>query len=285
MKKLILISAIIFTFLTNLFSQNTQKYPDAYAAPTVKAFAQDLYTNGFLDEAESEFRRYLFMSGTNDIESIQSLSYIYNEKNNLSGINWLCDNFYTGTLTKENLLMKSVQGRLIFKQRNLDDYLNFTNTIVPLLIPENVVFTNLVNICTLLLQQNIEDAKNAAAFANESAPETFGGLNNLFLSYKYKKPGLALFLSMLVPGSGKWYAGSIKTGFTSFLSVGGFIGTTVYYGITTKWKSWQPYVFGSLSLILYITDVYGSYQAAKRYNEAEYRHLCEEADKIHETLY
>ncbi len=148
-------------------------------------------------------------------------------------------------------------------------------------------FADLIKASGFVLNKNITDLSQLCTLSVEAQGESspFLKLGELASSYKLKKPGVALLLSTLIPGSGKWYTGSFGAFASSFLTIGTFAAGTVVTGIQSNWKSWQPYVFGVCGLVLYIADLYGSYQSAKRYNDVLYRHLCDETEKIYETLY
>ena len=289
MKKLL---PLFLLFLaTSVFAQ---KAPQAYSPEVTKAFAFDLYQNGFYQEAESEFLRYLYTSSQVDETALLTLATIYNNENNLSGINWICNNFLEdlknstkpGTEiklgTEEKLFLS--QGRMIFKTGDRGGFSDFKTKLNPSLDSYSLDFKNIIVLSDLILNLNFSEAKNLALEAT-SNNQTFADLSNSLNEYKLKKPGLGLFLSMICPGAGKWYSGSFSQGLSSFLSVGGFAAATVYTGIESQWKSWRPYVFGTCGLVLWITDIYGAYQASKRYNATLYRELCETTETVYETLF
>lgn len=292
MKKVFIIPGLIF-LLT--YTAIASPPPAPYEASTVKAFADSLYNEGFLSQAESEYKRYLFsfdsdiqQEVTQDLEfqsSLNSLCNIYKSRQNKSGINWLKNNFYRYAQPPLKEKINLIQGKYIFMERNPTAFEAFCQPLEEETFSPD--FSSLIKASVFVLNKDIPALKEVCSLNVQSRGESsiFIKLGELADSYKLKKPGAALLFSMFLPGSGRWYTGSFGAFTGSFLSIGSFVAGTVVTGIQTKWKSWQPYVFGACGLVLYIADLYGSYQSAKRYNDALYRHLCEETEAIYEKLY
>lgn len=266
------------------FSAFAQKAPDPYSPEVTKNFAFDLYQTGFYDEAESEFRRYLFTTSTIDENAVLTLTSIYNEKNNLTGINWIFQNIRPQLSIASKEKIDLVQGRLIFRNGDRDNFSQFTTSIQNDFENYSLDFKNLIPLSNLILYRNFEEAKELAKKAAEQN-QIFIDVSNSLNDYREKSPGLALTLSMLLPGGGKFYTGSYSQGLSSLLSVASFASACVYSGIDSEWKSWQPYVYGGCGLVLWIVDIYGSYQSAKRYNAALYRDLCTTTEKVYEEIF
>lgn len=305
MKKF-LIFLICSTFMIMLNAQNfnmpvsPKEVPSPYQPEVLKGFADSLYDDGFLSQAESEYKRLLFAlpqtdpedsskieeayENTTMQESLSALTNIYKKQQNVSGIEWLSENFYytSNLFVKEK--MNYVQAEFIFKSRNAENFSLFTAKIEKDKQSFSPDFSNLIDVSSLILDNDIKGLKNLCSNLVTINPD-YEKLNELCQSYKLKKAGLALFFSMVIPGSGKWYTGSFGAFVSSFITIGSFVAGTVVTGIQTEWKSWQPYVFGTVGVVLYIAELYGAYQSAKRYNAALYRTLCEETEKIYEKEY
>lgn len=287
MKKLILTVTFIFAIFSIQAQNKTDRLwqPSPYDAEVLKAFADSLYNQGFLTQAEGEYKRFLFSSDDcQNQEVLLALTNIYKKQKNADGITWLRDNFYDKAQPPVKEKMNFVQAEFIFNKQDTQGFKFFSDSIVPDRKDFSPDFKNLVDISELILKNDIGGLKAfcpAAAKVNSD----FENLNLLCQSYKSKSPGLALFLSSLIPGSGKWYTGSFGAFASSFLTISSFATGTVVTGIQSQWKSWQPYVFGSCGVILYIAELYGSYQSAKRYNASLFRLLCEETEKLYEKEY
>ena len=292
MKKIIVLF-LLSAFVFKGFSQ-AGALPEPFAPQTVKAFADSLFLDGFLDEAEGEYRRSLFTGGSQNglfalsekegEDAVLKLTSIYHTNKDKSGILWLDSNFINKVSVPLQEKIGIVEGGLLFLERDLENFSLFKEKINPLSQGFSPDFSNLLQISSLVLENQIQQA---AEITKEAVllNEVFAPLNNAFSAYKTKRPGLALFLSCLLPGIGKWYGGTFSGFVTDFLMVGSFAAGTVVTGIQSEWKDWRPYVFGSAGLILWIVDIYGSYQNAKRYNAAQYRVLCQETDKVYEEIF
>lgn len=286
-KKCLIFTTLFLISCTAMFAA-----PAPFESQVVKAFADSLYQEGFLSQAEGEYKRYLFQVEFTEApkseyqSSLLSLCNIYKAQNDKAGITWLKNGFFNFAEPPVKEKINLVQGSFLFKERNQEAFSLFVNsdTVSGQYSLFNPEFVNLITASDLLLKKDIS---GLSAFCSTLVPQysEYETLAQLSADYKTKSPGLALFLSMIVPGSGKWYTGSFGTFFSSFLTIGSFVAGTVYTGIQTEWKSWQPYVFGVCGLVLYITDIYGSYQSAKRYNDALFRILCEETEKLYDVTY
>jgi hypothetical protein len=97
---------------------------------------------------------------------------------------------------------------------------------------------------------------------------------------KYKSPGVALALSTLVPGTGKIYTGDWKDGVVSMLIISSMAYES-YVGFHTRGtRSVLGWVFGGLTIGFYGGNIYGSWHAAKRYNQRLDNEIHDEAYKL-----
>ena len=284
---------LIILLSTRLYGQSKTSatdLPSPYAPAVLKSFADSLYEEGFLSQAEGEYKRYLFTQSpllpeNQDLQSsLLTLSNIYKKQKDTNGITWLRQNFYDSAITPVKETINFIQAGFVFKTRNASDFSILETSFEEDKADFSRVFTDLIDTSMLVLHNDIDRLKNKCERLSKTNVD-YEKLNSLCLDYKIKSPGLALFLSTIIPGSGKWYTGSFGAFVSSFLMIGSFVSGTVITGIQTEWKSWQPYVFGSCGLVLYIAEIYGAYQSAKRYNQAQYRSICEEIDKLYEKDY
>lgn len=89
------------------------------------------------------------------------------------------------------------------------------------------------------------------------------------LNVKRKSPAIATLMSVVIPGSGKFYAGEKKDAVVSFLTVG-LMAFQAYRGFSKNGvKSTYGWIFGGLGGAFYIGNLYGSNHAAKRYNKRQ----------------
>lgn len=73
-----------------------------------------------------------------------------------------------------------------------------------------------------------------------------------------KSPWVAAGLSTVIPGLGKVYAGQIGEGASSFLIVGSLMAATAENACKEGWTNWKTLLFGSLSAVFHIGNIYGS---------------------------
>lgn len=278
---------IIYIFIAAVFALPCfgQKAPNPFSPDLIKEFAFDLYQTGFYDEAESEFRRYLFTAGVIiDENAVLTLNSIYDQKNDMAGNSWIFDNFNLSLSPFALEKVSLTKSKLLLHTQDAEAFNDFQQTLGQNADKFSLDFHNIVDISQLVLANNITDARTKAQSATEDNL-IFSPLSLYLSDYKTKSPGLALFLSMICPGAGKWYTSSFAQGVSSFLTISSFASACVYSGIKTEWKSWRPYAYGTCGAILYIVDIYGAYQSAKRYNTRIYKELVTNTEKIYEALY
>jgi len=84
--------------------------------------------------------------------------------------------------------------------------------------------------------------------------------------YRYKKPGIALGLSALIPGLGKVYSKDWKDGLISLL----FVATNTWQAYRGFSKdgigSAYGWIFGTMAVGFYGSNLYGSWKSANDYN-------------------
>lgn len=90
-----------------------------------------------------------------------------------------------------------------------------------------------------------------------SEAKTLSAIRNEF-PLRDKSPWVAAGLSTVVPGLGKVYAGHIGEGISSFLLVGSLMSITAENAYKEGWNNWKTILFGSLSAVFHISNIYGS---------------------------
>ncbi|MCR4734581.1 MAG: hypothetical protein K5829_06230 [Treponema sp.] len=276
-------------FSTFLFAQKAQ-LPDPYSSKAVKAFADSLFSDGFFEEAEAEYKRFIFLNKDSAFDFLQdsifSLTAIYNQENNKAGSEWLYNNFYGRNEGQMDEKILKLYSRLLFLERNPDDFSNLFNLTKTKIKTFSTELQFILPFSDFLLKKDIKAAEKICIdFNNSILSDNFKNISNLCKTYKPKSPGLALFFSALLPGSGKIYTGSLQGGISSFFYVGGFAAGSIYSAINFGWKDWRPYTFGTAALCFYAAELYGAYKSAKRYNQALYLEICKETDSLYEEIF
>jgi hypothetical protein len=86
---------------------------------------------------------------------------------------------------------------------------------------------------------------------------------------KRKSPGLALAMSAIVPGTGKFYTHDYIDGIFSMLSIG-VTGYQAIRGFQDKGtKSTYGWIYATVATGFYLGNVYGAFSSAKRYNKRQ----------------
>ena len=282
MKKSILLIITLF-MVTRVFAQN------AYSPEMLKAFADDLYVQGFWDEAESEYKRYFFAvnNAAIDDNSVLNLSHIYFQEKNKTGIEWINNNLKKSCGFAVQSRLEYIDASFMFRERNAGAWHLFYGSLLERteylekLSPEWKI---LYALSLEILEKNI---KLAAETANKGTlySSSFASVAVACENYNQKSGALALCMSALVPGTGKWYSGNFWTGLSDFFTIGSCTAAAVYYGKQKGAKDWRPWTYGSLAALFYIVDLYGSYTGTRRYNSAQYNNLCVQVDNLYEQLY
>ena len=114
---------------------------------------------------------------------------------------------------------------------------------------------------------------NKAELTYNDIEKTIPGKNSAFIpvfaridNAKYKKPGLALAMSAVLPGAGKAYTGNWKDGLISLVFVGGTAFQAVRYYNMKGPKNGFFIAYASIATSFYIGNLYGSYKAARKHN-------------------
>jgi tetratricopeptide (TPR) repeat protein len=99
------------------------------------------------------------------------------------------------------------------------------------------------------------------------------------LNLPRKKPLLALFLSAIIPGSGKFYLGRKYDGAFSFLLTTSSALITYYY--YHQRKTFQTFLAGSLTIFFYTGNIYGSWIGARLFNKKLDQRYLEELERTY----
>jgi hypothetical protein len=89
---------------------------------------------------------------------------------------------------------------------------------------------------------------------------------------------LAMAMSTIVPGTGRFYTGDWKDAIISMITIG-VTGYQAYRGFTIKGtKSAYGWVYGTIATGFYLGNIYGSFSSAKRYNKRKSEKLDQKID-------
>ena len=99
--------------------------------------------------------------------------------------------------------------------------------------------------------------------------DQYSSIYNKIEQSHFVKPGLAVGLSAVIPGLGRIYAKDTKDGLVSALFVGSF-GYQTYRRFSNRgFSDVGGWIYGGLALGFYLSNLYGTYQSAKYYNNKQ----------------
>lgn len=235
-------------------------------------FGQYLYNTNQFNLASEEFERAVFFEPTDSLSNIMLFKTysILNQKDKAlaSYINYSHDSM----LTRMPNQYGTLYAKLLIKTEAYDDCLNF--------IENNCCLTQKTQyyITTMLVQKNWEEAWQSANELSGNEPNISPLLKLVEKSKqtKYKKPFTGALFSAIIPGSGKIYAGSWQDGVIGFLmtSISGYLAYRAY----DKYGYKNPYTWftGAMAVGYYSGNVYGGYNAVKKYNFKKEDELVDE---------
>jgi len=226
------------------------------------AFAQYLFSSKQYPLAAQELERIVFMEPGN-INAKNQLITAYRKANDWqTGINkiksWYPQNNPDSTMAKEWIKLLLLNHEFPNAQSYLNNKPNLSH-------PE-------VGYYLFAAYMLSEDFKSAARLINDNYPghhtesRELSSILQRQQAFHFKNPGLALSLSALIPGLGKVYTKDWKDGLISFL----FVATNAwqaYRGFSKDGiQSVYGWVFGTMAIGFYGSNLYGSWKSAADYN-------------------
>ncbi len=204
----------------------------------------------------------LFMAPDN-IEVRKNLILSYRKSNQFTqGLNrikeWYPDLIQDKAIFQENIKLNLLNGGFTDALHSLEKH--------SLLPPGE---KNYYQLSGMVLQKNWQGATKFIDIYQDLPWPGFTELCNLVQQHeliKFRKPGKALALSVVIPGLGKVYSKDWKDGLISFL----FVATNVFQAYRGFSKdgisSVYGWIFGTLSFGFYAGNLYGSWKSAKDFN-------------------
>ena len=263
--------SIVFLFLlitVNSFAQDYHSYENS-----VK-FGKFLYNTKQYDIAIQEFERAVFLN-PKDTLAYLFLFKSYNRTNQFESALKSYDRLF-GHLDIKTMPASfgtEYLDGLILNNR-LGEGENFVN--------ENIYFEDKPNyrLSLLLMERKWEKANSFTSQNTEVLSRSLMNIVEQSQTIKYKKPALAASMSAIIPGSGKIYAKQWKDGVVSFLltSLSGWLTYRAFskYGS----KNVYPWIMGAITTGYYSGNIYGSYHAAKNYNNQREHELTSKVRDI-----
>jgi tetratricopeptide (TPR) repeat protein len=256
LKKYVKTFGLLVFLVSNGYSQNL------YDLDHTKKYADFLFQSRQYKLAAMEFERLLFMDPENKTARIQLIkSCRFSDQFNQAITHirlWYPDQITDEDLFREYYKLNMLNG----------DYNEAIHSL------ENQSFltrdeSKYYRASSLLMQKKWDEASEYFSEPMGNDTPGFAELSELAArqnQIKYRKPGMALAFSTLVPGLGKVYSHDWKDGIISFL----FVATNAfqaYRGFSRDGiDSVYGWIFGGLALGFYTGNLYGSWKSARDYN-------------------
>jgi TM2 domain-containing membrane protein YozV len=261
---------LLFISLGNfIFSQNI------YDSDHRIRFADWLYDNKEYKSAIIEYRHALFL-GQCDFPCQFRLfnSYLLTKQFN-PGINTYKSVYPQGLANNDTIEM--IFGKMLILNTDyseLSDLIKSSRT----LSDDQLFFLDISN--DLFAEKWENAVQKDLNFSDNVKEDYYRPVINKIENTKYKKPYVSFLLSTVIPGSGKMYSGFWYDGIIS-LSIVGITAWQAYRGFTL-YGSDRPYswIFATLSVSFYISNLYGSIKAANMKNYNLKQDLHNDAEKI-----
>jgi len=222
----------------------------------------------------SEFADFLFNSELYELAAEEYERLLYYTPENIAALTKLVKCY---TLTGNEHLIE--QRFKLSETTNRELSLSYFDLLFSLKKSEKFKEFYLKQKGQLTVQHNQEMRLRSAILNNEwdtaqkeigqSKLSSYAAIKEKIEQSNFKNPTLAAGLSALLPGSGRIYAKDAKDGLVSLLFVGSF-GYQSYRRFDQKGiKDAGAWIFGGLALGFYVSNIYGSYQSAKYYNNKQ----------------
>jgi len=259
-----------------------------------QSHAQDIYTFN----KSKEFASYLFMSGQYELSAVEYERLLFVDKNNDSLKLALVNSYFKNdelakAIKRTESLYSSIpdfsepMSELYLQMLILGKYFDkFDQNSEK--IPLNKEKRSIYQLHREVMAGNWENVSTKIPQVSITDHPSIAGLKNLSIqakAFKPKKPWLAVMMSAIVPGSGKFYTGNYKDGIFSLLVVGGSA-FQAYRGFNKDGvSSTSGWIFAGLTAGFYAGNVYGSAKSAQVYNQNFWLEIEKDAENIIRSNY
>lgn len=261
--------SILLLFLM-LLSARVVTAQNLYDESHTLKFANYLSSSKQYGLAINEFERLLYFDSTNVAYQLGLIKGLrFNNQIELVGLR--LNRFYpNGLCGISSSLAREYSIALLLDQGKSDQFVLCAANLSDL-------DKNNFMVAGALLSMDLASAKRMVSESN--------GINASLLQIsqhdvKRLSPGLAAVFSTVVPGSGKIYAHKWKDGLFSLMIISGFAFQSIKAFNQKGINSPVGWVFGAFGAGYYVGNVYGSYQAARSFNEKQRETIREDVYKV-----
>lgn len=236
---------------------NSQVLQESQSEAQIQKFAKYLYNLKLYDLAAEEYERLVYLNKSNP----EHLKYLIRSYRGANDINKLKTRISRIELTDPDIINEYIYALMLESMNDEASQLSIEHGDKFSETQQNRIALD------LSLASQDWDTSNAR-FSELGLAEKmkYEPLINQINNAKYKSPTKAAILSGIIPGSGRVYAKDNIDGIISLL----FVASTAYQSYRRfnqkGTKSVAGWLYGGVSLGFYISNIYGSYQSAKIYN-------------------
>ncbi len=269
----------IFFFIVafSLFTFHFCRAQNLFDIQHTKSFADYLYQSGQFKLAAEEYERWLFFEPESDSASLLLMKSYRKGGMYQQGI--AKTKLIFPDYEKMNSSIAKEYSILLLLNRNFlqaDSFLKSETSFSAsdrdyLLMNEN------------LMRKNWKSAEQIYLTNNYSDTRAFAPYSVVFKEYKelpHRSAALAMSMSTIIPGTGKFYTGDWKDAIFSLVLIGAS-GIQAYRGFNEKGvKSAYGWIFGGFGAGLYLGNIYGSFKSAKDFNHKHENELLKKATDL-----
>ena len=248
---------------------------DYYNPNNIYRFAEYLYNSGDYLRAAGEYQRYLFSNSEN--MSSDTLLFRIGLCFSLGGDTKKAINYYEIIIkdfsqSKFSERAKYQIANTYFQMNKYNESTQYIkDNIESLTSDENQVKMNQLLGINYLYQRKWETAHNHLIQSLATSDDSITAKLNKFAiegeHLPYKSKLLAGAMSAMIPGTGKIYANRLTDGLYSLIVIG-LTGWQTYNGFHKDGiHSTKGWIYGTLTGIFYLGNIYGSAVAVKIYNK------------------
>ena len=125
---------------------------------------------------------------------------------------------------------------------------------------------NFFKLGSLLMEHQFKAAQDSQLLMNCSSCDKFSPLIAKSILIKEKNPYVAMLMSTLIPGAGKFYLHKNRDGITAFVLIVSMAWQSLYGFDHKGIHSYYGWVNGLLALGFYSGNIWGAYHGTKKYN-------------------
>lgn len=264
MKKKVFVIAFLVFSTTQLIAQNIYNYKHSLE------FAEYLEKSKQFDFSIQEYERLLFMRPNSDSLKLNIITNYRKAGYYSKGIERTKQLFPETLLAPQSIAKEYAAILLLNKEyEQAKNYCSKNNTLSPIQKTHFISSAQLLQFDwqgatkSLLTYDSLQKTnpdnnwQQAVAYKKLTEEEP---------NARYKKPAIAMSLSAIIPGLGKVYTKDYKDALIGFIIVGSSAFNT-YRGFSKHGiNSAYGWVFGGVALGFYSGNIYGAYNAVKKYN-------------------